>query len=159
MDALQFAKRVQNNELDLSDVEVECRWTKDRRLLINPDGQVLPCCYLANTHYAHNAMGEPEKTEMNSSIDGALREKWERGVEKETEPIRNIVVDMEYYSTCVWNQEVTSEYIENQDEYNIFKTPLEDIVNSEWFTKTLPESWTDPKRIVWQCYKFCSKKK
>ena len=30
---------------------IECEWMRDRRLLVNPDGQVLPCCYFANSMY------------------------------------------------------------------------------------------------------------
>ena len=31
---------------------IECMWAKADRVLINPDGQVYPCCYLGNLHYA-----------------------------------------------------------------------------------------------------------
>jgi len=31
--------------------EINCRWKKSNRILINIDGQVLPCCYFVNTFY------------------------------------------------------------------------------------------------------------
>ncbi len=30
---------------------ISCKWLNDNRVLVNPDGQVLPCCYFANTHF------------------------------------------------------------------------------------------------------------
>ena len=30
---------------------IDCMWLKDNTILINPDGQVYPCCYLGNIHY------------------------------------------------------------------------------------------------------------
>jgi len=31
--------------------KITCKWENDNRILVNPDGQVLPCCYFANTHF------------------------------------------------------------------------------------------------------------
>ena len=36
---------------------IECKWRKNNKVLINPDGQVFPCCYLANFMF----MTEKEK--------------------------------------------------------------------------------------------------
>lgn len=30
---------------------ISCMWLRDNKILVNPDGQVLPCCYFANTHF------------------------------------------------------------------------------------------------------------
>ena len=30
-----------------------CRWLNDEKILVNPDGQVLPCCYLGNPAYLY----------------------------------------------------------------------------------------------------------
>ena len=32
-----------------------CRWLNDEKILVNPDGQVLPCCYLGNPAYLYEA--------------------------------------------------------------------------------------------------------
>ena len=49
-------------------------------------------------------------------------------------------------------------YVDNKKEHNIFNKPLEEIVESEWFTKTLPESWSDSDTLVHQCWRLCNKK-
>ena len=34
--------------------EINCRWATPRNeIVVNPEGQVLPCCYHANAHYKH----------------------------------------------------------------------------------------------------------
>ncbi len=30
---------------------IRCKWIESRRIVVNPDGQVLPCCYFANLIY------------------------------------------------------------------------------------------------------------
>jgi hypothetical protein len=35
-------------------VEIICKWRTKDKFLINPDGQVFPCCYLGNTEYFTN---------------------------------------------------------------------------------------------------------
>ena len=30
---------------------INCKWMNEQRVVINPDGQVLPCCYFANMVY------------------------------------------------------------------------------------------------------------
>ena len=34
---------------------------------------------------------------------------------------------------------------------------IKEILNSEWFTKTLPESWKDEKTCARQCKRWCTK--
>ena len=31
--------------------KITCRWLEKSRMVVNPDGQVHPCCYFANFHY------------------------------------------------------------------------------------------------------------
>jgi len=38
-------------ELKLEKGCISCKWLKKREVVVNPDGQVLPCCYLANGYY------------------------------------------------------------------------------------------------------------
>ena len=33
---------------------VSCKWLEMEKILVNPDGQVIPCCYLANTLYLNS---------------------------------------------------------------------------------------------------------
>lgn len=105
------------------------------RLLINPDGQVLPCCYLANVMYMVPKLMENMPVDDNYNIQNGP--KWKISEQLTVEP-------------------VLMEYLENKDDYNVFKRPLEDILASEWFQKTLPESWDDSDRLVLQCANKCS---
>ena len=56
------------------------------------------------------------------------------------------------------NTDVLKEYNKEKDRYNIFKRPLEDIINDDWYTKTLPDSWEDEEKPCELCIRFCSKK-
>lgn len=40
---------------------ISCKWLRDNKILVNPDGQVLPCCYFANTHF-FNSITKIENT-------------------------------------------------------------------------------------------------
>ncbi len=37
---------------------VTCKWLEKSKILVNPDGQVIPCCYLANTLYLNSIKPE-----------------------------------------------------------------------------------------------------
>ena len=34
-------------------MKITCEWAKDERYVVNPDGQVWPCCYLCNNVFKH----------------------------------------------------------------------------------------------------------
>lgn len=114
------------NPLEKNKCNIECEWMKSKRALVNPDGQVWPCCYLANIAYAGF-----KKSELSN------------------EPGNNFDYHVKHKSPTF------NKYFENKDDNNIMKRSLEDIVNGEWFTKTLPESWNNEKEILPQCSSFC----
>ncbi len=116
---------------------VTCEWMRDNRLLINPDGQVIPCCYLANVLLMVEKLAPPEEQPKDDAINVQNGPKFK-------------------ISEQFWNEPVLREYVENKDDFNVFKRPLEDILKSDWFTKTLPESWDDSDRLVLQCANKCS---
>lgn len=33
--------------------KIKCQWLEKDQVLVNPDGQVLPCCYLGNSNFLH----------------------------------------------------------------------------------------------------------
>lgn len=105
---------------------IECIWAKDNKFLVNPDGQVWPCCYLANQAFKFKENGKWADKELIA-----------KGVDDITNPI-------------------IQEYRKRADELNINNNSLEDILNHEWFTDTLPRSWTgnNPHRI---CVMMCDK--
>lgn len=83
---------------------VKCKWREAGKFLVNPDGQVWPCCYLANAEYFKKMTNddptidyprgpmtyiiqeynkyEPELNAFNNSIDRIFMHKWWRILEK-----------------------------------------------------------------------------
>ena len=110
---------------------IKCEWMLNKRFVVNVDGQVWPCCFFANSAF---------KVMNTKGLDG-----WERS---SSHPER-----VGYY-----NMKIILEYYKNKDDYNIFKKPLEEIINSDWFTKTLPESWQIENDTCVLCKRFCSVK-
>jgi len=98
---------------------ITCKWLESNRILVNPDGQVLPCCYLANVNW-------------HIKQEGISKEKAQTDVGL-----------------------VMREYNDNKEKYNIHTNDMRDIINGEWFTKTLPESWKDETKTINQCKKWC----
>jgi hypothetical protein len=76
---------------------------------------------------------------------------------KETLGIEEQLIDVEAAAVNTGYQVLLKEYFEDLDQYNIFKHPIEEIVESKWFTETLPNSWNDPERLLYQCKVHCSK--
>ena len=105
---------------------IVCRWMEEDKFLVNPDKQVWPCCYLANQGYKWRVTGKYNDPDI-----------LHRGVDDITNP-------------------VMQEYYKNEKELNLMNNSLEDILNHDWFKKTLPESWdTDnPHRF---CMVMCSR--
>lgn len=103
---------------------IRCAWLADNRLLINPDGQVWPCCYLANK--AYNA-------EQLERI-GASKVEWWFGMEQD---------------------KVMYEYFDKKEELNLKNKSLTEILDDEWYQKTLPESWEKEETRLKECRDFC----
>lgn len=102
--------------------KIVCRWAMPRNeILINPDGQVLPCCYHGNAHFK----GRVASDSYNYELHG-------HPVYKE-------------------------DYNQNLEKYNVFHTPLSQIMKSEWYTKTLPDS-IKGNNPIHQCTLQCSNK-
>lgn len=125
-------------KLNDNKLNIECQWMKNKRLLINPDGQVLPCCFFANVIYMLTKFNDNDMKAKGKDrgIEDQIMDKGLVAIETNAEP-------------------VFQEYLKNKENYNIHHTPLEEIINSNWFTKTLPESWDDPNIAVRQCKKHC----
>jgi len=97
------------------------------KILINPDKQVYPCCYLGNQGYKFKV--------TDKYNDPAILKK---GVDDITHP-------------------VMQSYYKHQKELNLENNSIMEVLNHEWYTKTLPESWDtdEPHRL---CMLMCSKK-
>jgi hypothetical protein len=103
--------------------KIVCQWAQDKKLLINPDGQAWPCCYLSNPAYT---------AKIQKARDGKVT-----------------------YGYDVVGHPIIQEYYAFEDELNVFKNDLDDIVNHEWFVKTLPESWNHEKTTHKLCDMMC----
>ncbi len=88
--------------------------------VVNPDGQVWPCCYLCNQHY-----------------------------EVESNPLAKQEND----------HEVLKDYQKNKDKYNLKNDTLKNILNKDWFTKDLPNSFKDPNKAPDECQHICKEEK
>ena len=125
-------KQLNDNKLN-----IKCEWMDTERILINPDGQVLPCCFFANVIYMITKLNPDE-----------MFPKKERGIEDQ-------IMDRGLVANETTKEPLFQEYLKDKEKYNIFHTPLEEIIESEWFTKSLPESWDDENRAARQCKKYC----
>jgi len=47
-------RKPENFNIPKDDLQITCSWASRNRILINPDGQVLPCCYLCNPYFENN---------------------------------------------------------------------------------------------------------
>lgn len=106
---------------------IKCKWMEEKRILVNPDGQVFPCCYLANVYYMSKQFFDQDREAQ--LYDGHKAE---------------------------MKQMLLKKYAENEKENNIFETDMDTILNGEWLTKTLPESWESEDTVHIQCKRVCS---
>jgi|MDTB01.3.fsa_nt_gb hypothetical protein len=104
--------------------KIVCKWKKSGQVLVNPDGQVWPCCYLCNITYEYT---NSDKTNI---LFGSHRD----------------------------NSHIFKEYYDNKDDHNIKKRTLQQILDSKWYSKTLPESWKSQKTALKQCKQYCTVK-
>lgn len=107
-----------------------------RNLVINIDGQVHPCCYFANTLTLFDMKGSPDEWE-DDFVYGGLK----------LDP-NNFKLKMSW---------IFHEYVKRKSELSLKDNSLIDILNNEWFTKCLPESWDDDEKLHPFCKKFCQK--
>jgi|TARA_R110002153_G_scaffold22484_5_gene73806 hypothetical protein len=110
---------------------VDCEWLDQERILINPDGQVLPCCYIANFYF-----------EASQRLDQGKADKF-----------------FSKHFADKMRHDVVQSYHNDRDKHNLFNNDMADIVNSEWYTKTLPESFKSEDTVHPICQQQCGRKK
>jgi len=103
---------------------IKCEWQEENRILVNPDGQVLPCCYMANFYFYSKQLIEQGRSEEV--------------------PFKRKM-----------RHDVMSSYHNNKENYNIFENDMSEIVNGEWFVKTLPESFESETTAHSICLQHC----
>ena len=133
-------------------MKTHCKWIEDdEQMLVQPDGQVLPCCYLSNYFSKDRTLAVPKKETSNGKINSTWVNKNYREIEDQLYNIK--LVNFEFN-----NEYILQEYTKRKDKLNIFTNDLEDILNNEWFVEILPESWKDPDKISIPCKNICTKK-
>jgi len=101
---------------------ISCEWKNDELVIVNPDGQVFPCCYLSNMAYKFD----------NTDIEELYKGKESK------------------------NKHIMKKYMDNKDDYNIYKNPLSKILKGKWFDETLPQSWENYDNAYYKCKKYCT---
>ena len=110
--------------------EIKCHAIERSNLKISVDGLITPCCHLS-----------PSLERF--SLDGT----WVHG--------QNTRAAAEWSAPI---SPIIQEYIDNTTAYNLNHNSISDIVNSQWFNKSLPKSWNDLKDSCFGCKKVCGKK-
>lgn len=83
---------------------IKCSWLENhKKILVNIDGQVYPCCYLVNANFTHNFLDDGEVSKTG---------------------VGNIPKD---------NQEIMNKYNDVRDEMNVFYQPMSDIMKHSWW--------------------------
>ena len=104
-----------------------------KEIIVNPDGQVVPCCYFANPLMFWQWL-KPEK-EKNDDPKAFSR----------------------YMMDTRGSDPLLRAYVENVKQLNIYDNDIEDILEHDWF-KQLYESWDDPDKTSPICIRNCSVK-
>jgi hypothetical protein len=120
---------------------IHCKWIEDdEQMLVGPDGQILPCCYLSGYFRSSIVPLKPRK------------ESWE-----DFDEVKDQLYHIDLVNNLTHNEYLYKEYEKRKDKLNLFTNDLEDILSNEWFTEILPESWKDPNKIAAPCKKICTK--
>ena len=133
-------------------MKTHCKWIEDdEQMLVQPDGQVLPCCYLSNYFSKDKTPPVPKKETSNGKINSTWVNKNYREIEDQLYNIK--LVNWQFN-----NEYIIQEYDKRKKKLNIFTNDLEDILDNEWFVEILPKSWEDPNKIAAPCRNICTKK-
>ena len=57
------------NSFNDQEEDIHCRWANSNKVLINPDGQVVPCCYTGNAFYMNKKLFTDKKDEETVMIE------------------------------------------------------------------------------------------
>ena len=116
---------------------IQCEWMAKNNVLVNIDGQVYPCCYLANSFSFLNLF-QVENFPDSMEYVGRKIEKKEIEAAKRNKPY------------------LADQYSKFKDDLNLNNNSLEEIINHEWFIKILPESWDNEDQTHRLCKKYCT---
>ena len=121
---------------------ISCYWFEKSEVQINPDGQVFPCCFIANTTYLSKSHGYPE-----------------RGSLEPREDPEGVLYQLEHHEGIAMNiptkERINIDYIKYEDELNLKNNSIHDILNHKWFKDIEKdrESWDTAPMI---CKDHCT---
>jgi len=117
---------------------ISCEWMNRKRIVINPDGQVIPCCYFANNIFVSKQFGYPDTYEKPDEY-----------------PLEYALVNYPSSARKTVHDPILKSYIDNEKDLNIFNNDIEDILDHKWFQE-LYDSWDDSDKISSICTKHCT---
>lgn len=120
---------------------IKCEWMKGYRAIINPDGQVIPCCYFANPIAMMQKFPDPAEVEPIDMDD--------KPIDKEIQYVE------ERASRMHRKQPILASYIRQADGMNLNNHTMEEIFDHPWFQE-LYDSWEDSDKVSSLCVKRCS---
>ena len=125
--------------------KIRCSFFEKNEVNINPDGQIYPCCFFANTLYIAKQFGYP------NAGDIPLRN---------TEPtsIQNGLQNSESIAIGVVDRNpIYKEYVENEADYNLDNKSITEILNSDWYNdlEKARKTWETAPAI---CKNWCTVK-
>lgn len=133
---------MENRSNSSNKCNITCEWASTNRVITNPDGQVIPCCFFANIIYIAKLFDYP------SEYGEAKPEEYD--LEYQVGHIPRI-------AAAGKKDKILNSYIDSKDDLNLYNQDLEAILNHDWF-KELEESWDDPSKVSNICMKHCSNK-
>ena len=126
----------------MSDKRIYCYWYERGEVQINPDGQVFPCCFIANSMYLAKTFGYPKRgtLERRKDPDNILFQL------EEPEAVAESLLERDWCHT---------EYVENEHELCLDNHSINEIVNHKWFKKMekAREKWETAPHI---CRDHCT---
>lgn len=91
-----FVAHTTQNQLEK---KIVCRWKQVNRILINIDGQALPCCYLVNTYYKNKFITQDDKFRKHPVMQNYIAE--ENNVFKK--PLLDIIRESKWFNDVLPN--------------------------------------------------------
>ena len=126
----------------MSEKQIRCFWWENGELQINPDGQVFPCCFIANPLYLTKVFGYPEKGSLDRRVDSD-----------------NVLFQLENAEAIAeeapYGYNLYRTYIEHEDELNLNNKSMREIINHKWFKdlEKAREKWETAPRL---CQTHCT---
>ncbi len=124
---------------------IDCEWLRGKRIIVGPDGQVVPCCFFENPIYMAKQFGYPTEYKEPKDANGNYPKEYQ----------------MVNYPLVAWeaNQDsLIKKYIQAEDELNVFNHPIDQILRHQWF-EDLYASWDDSSKVSHICVKHCTGKR